>query len=198
MELPETPRKFAAAGTASVVFAGSYVGLSLAWWLSVVLALLVFGLMLRIIGLRAPTDDERVPDGIARSDLDAANDALSKASATMRRLAERAREEERKTFARLADLFEAIRAHHLDDPGAYQHTRRFVRRDTPRIVDTAETYVALSGNATVTDVVRIREMGERIRQVVPVLEKIDQACLESDVMMIEVQIDVLGHLLEPQ
>jgi len=185
MELPETQRQVVAGGAASLVFLGSFFGLSLVWWLSVVLALAVFAAVLLIVGRRK-----------TRADLNQAIDALTGASARMRRLAMGARGADRQHFTRMAELFEAIRGHHQEDPRDYRHTRRFIRHDLPRIVDTAEKYVDLARKATGENRERVATLGERIRSFTPVLEKIDQACLENDFMMLEVQVDVLGHQLE--
>jgi len=196
MELPETQRQVVAGGAASLVFLGSFFGLSLVWWLSVVLALAVFAAVLLIVGRRKPPAEEYVADGVTRADLNQAIDALTGASARMRRLAMGARGADRQHFTRMAELFEAIRGHHQEDPRDYRHTRRFIRHDLPRIVDTAEKYVDLARKATGENRERVATLGERIRSFTPVLEKIDQACLENDFMMLEVQVDVLGHQLE--
>ena len=43
---------------------------------------------------------------------------------------------------------------------------------------------------------RLREVGQRIRSFEPVIEKIDQACLENDFMALEVQVDVLATQMD--
>lgn len=189
-------RQLVAAGVALTVFFGAFVGLDLVWWLSVTLAVTVFGIMLRLVRGRLVLGKDRVARGVSRADLDAALDALDQASARMRRLATAARVEERQMFTGIADLFEAIRDNHAQDPRNCVHTRKFIRHDMPRIVDTAETYVALAAEATGDTVPRIRALGERIRRIVPVLDKIEQACSTHDVMMLAVQIDALSHQLQ--
>lgn len=96
----------------------------------------------------------------------------------------------------MAGLFEAIRGHHTRDPRDYRHTRRFIRHEMPRIVDTAEAYLDLDGKASGRNRDRVEALGARIRGFTPVLEKIDQACLENDFLALEVQVDVLGEQLE--
>ena len=151
--------------------------------------------ILLIVERKTPETEEMVADGISRAELTGAINAITAASSKMRQLATAARGDDRGEFQKMAKLFEAIRAHHIKDPRDYHHTRTFIRHDLPRIVDTAERYVDLDKRASGENRDRVDALGEQIRSFTPVLEKIDQACLENDFMALEVQVEVLGEQL---
>lgn len=196
MQLPETGRQIVAGLAASAVFLGAFFGLNLVWWMSLIIAVPVYVAVFFIVGRRPPPTEEFVIDGVSRAELTNAINAITDASKRMRALALGASGNDKSEFQRMASLFEAIRGHHLKDPRDFRHTRRFIRHDLPRIVDTAERYLDLDKKATGANRDRVDALGERIRSFTPVLEKIDQACLENDFMALEVQVDVLGQQLD--
>lgn len=133
--------------------------------------------------------------GITRAYLNQPVDALPNASARMRRLAMGAIGDDKSEFTNIAQLLEATRGHHTTDPRDFRHTRQFIRHDLPRIVETAESYVDLKKKASGHNLERVDALGQRIRSFTPVLQKIDQVCLENDFLTLEVQVDVLGEQL---
>ncbi|MEM7686517.1 MAG: 5-bromo-4-chloroindolyl phosphate hydrolysis family protein, partial [Pseudomonadota bacterium] len=192
MQLPEAARQIAAGIVAALVFLGLFFALQLVWWIALVGAVGVFAAALLIIERRPEATEEMVVDGVSRAELTGAINAITEASKRMREIALSASGDDKTEFQRMASLFEAIRGHHIKDPRDYRHTRRFIRHDLPRIVDTAERYVELNKKATGGNRDRVQSLGDRIRSFTPVLEKIDQACLENDFMALEVQVEVLG------
>lgn len=196
MQLPETTRQIVAGAAASGAFLGAFFGLHLVWWMALIAGVAVYGAMMLIIGRRPPPTEEYVADGVSRAELTAAINSITAASSTMRGLSQKARGADREAFSRMAKLFEAIRGHHIKDPRDYRHTRRFIRHDLPRIVESAEKYVDLDHRASGTNRDRVEALGQQIHSFLPVLEKIDQACLENDFMALEVQVEVLGEQLE--
>jgi 5-bromo-4-chloroindolyl phosphate hydrolysis protein len=196
MTLPEGMRQVVAGLGASAAFLGAFFGLNLVWWMGLVLAAPVYLAILLLIGRRPEAREVYVADGVTKAELDEALNALTSAAGKMRELALAARGPDKIEFQRMAELFEAIRGHHSADPRDFRHTRRFIRHDLPRLVDTARNYVDLSRKATGANRDRLAALGHRIRGFTPILEKIDQACLENDFMALEVQVDVLGGQLE--
>lgn len=196
MQLPESGRQIAAGGAGAAAFLGAFFGLNLVWWIALIAAAAVFGAMLMIIQRKPEAAEEMVTDGVSRAELTGAINAITDASKKMRALALSANGADKAEFQKMAGLFEAIRGHHIRDPRDYRHTRRFIRHDLPRIVDTAERYVDLDKRASGENRERVKVLGDRIRSFTPVLEKIDQACLENDFMALEVQVEVLGDQLE--
>jgi 5-bromo-4-chloroindolyl phosphate hydrolysis protein len=166
------------------------------WWLSLIAGVMVFAASLLIVERRKLPTEDYIVDGVSKAELSEAIDLLTQASGRMRRLALAATGDDKTEFNSMAKLFEAIRGHHTRDPRDYQHTRRFIRHDLPRIVDTAESYAELKKRASGKNRDRVEALGTRIRNFTPVLEKIDQACLENDFLALEVQVEVLGDQLE--
>ncbi len=196
MQLPESGRQIVAGGAGAVAFLGAFLGLNLVWWIALIAAGAVFGAMLLIIQRKPRSTEELVTDGVSRAELTGAINAITDASKKMRALALSSNGADKAEFQKMAGLFEAIRGHHIRDPRDYRHTRRFIRHDLPRIVDTAERYVDLDKRASGENRERVKVLGDRIRSFTPVLEKIDQACLENDFMALEIQVEVLGDQLE--
>ncbi|MEL6998626.1 MAG: 5-bromo-4-chloroindolyl phosphate hydrolysis family protein [Pseudomonadota bacterium] len=196
MQLPEAARQIAAGIAGGLAFLGLFFGLTLVWWIALGGAVGVFAAALLIIERKPEAAEEMVADGVSRAELTGAINAITDASKRMRQLALAATGDDKAEFQKMAGLFEAIRGHHIKDPRDYRHTRRFIRHDLPRIVDTAERYVDLDKKATGENRERVTVLGDRIRSFTPVLEKIDQACLENDFMALEVQVEVLGDQLE--
>ena len=195
MQMSDGNRQIAAGLGASAAFLGSFFGLSLVWWLALIIGVVVYAALLLVIQRRPPATEDYVADGVTRADLNVAIDALTQASARMRKLALSANGPDKGEFSKMAKLFEAIRGHHSEDPRDFRHTRRFIRHDLPRIVDTAERYMKLDRKASGDNRDRVEALGAQIRSFTPVLEKIDQACLENDFMALEVQVEVLGDQL---
>ncbi len=194
--LSDNNRQIVAGVVASAMFLSCFFGLGLVWWLSLIAGLMVFAAVMLIVERRKPPTEEFVFGSVTKAELSEAIDLLTQASARMRRLALGASGDDKTEFSSMAKLFEAIRGHHTRDPLDYQHTRRFIRHDLPRIVDTAESYAELKKMASGQNRDRVEALGARIRSFTPVLEKIDQACLENDFLALEVQVEVLGDQLE--
>ncbi|MEL6475804.1 MAG: 5-bromo-4-chloroindolyl phosphate hydrolysis family protein [Pseudomonadota bacterium] len=196
MALAETPRQILAGLAASATFLGTFFGLHLVWWLALAFGLAVFAAFLLIVPRKKGLEEIDIGDGINAAELKAGIEALTEAAARMRKLALSATGDDKAEFSRMAKLFEAIRSHHSDDPKDFKHTRRFIRHDLPRLVDTAERYMQLGRKASGTNRDRVAALGSQIRGFVPVLEKIDQACLENDFLALEVEVDVLSGQLD--
>ena len=196
MALTETFRQVLAGLTAAGVFLTAYFGLSLTVLVSVVFALLAFVAVLLLVRRAAPPAERVLADGVTAGDLDTALLALSTAAGRLRGLEDRAPAGDRGVFGAMADILERIRAHHAHDPRDLRHTRRFLRHDLPRLVETSETYVDLAARSGVGASDRLAQLSQLIRSFSPALEKIDQACLENDFMKLEVEAEVLSEQLE--
>ena len=192
MQMSRLNRLLVAGMAAAGMFLGADVGLLLVWWLAGLLSLGVFVALRLIIADRPPA----VGAWSTEADLQVGIDALTAAPAQMLQLATRASEIDRAEFKKMAALFDAIRTHHSSDPKDYRHTRRFIRHDLPRIVDTSAKYLDLSDKASGDNRARADALGQRIRGFTPVLEKIDQACLDNDFLAPEVQVEVLSEQLK--
>lgn len=195
MRLADGPRQVVAGLAAAAGFLGLFFGLGLAWWLALLGGLAVWAAGLLIVERRAPPAEVMVADGVSQAEFAEAINLLTGGAARVRRLVPRATGPDRALFSRMAELLEAIRGHHVADPGDYRITRRFLRHDLGRMIESAETYVDLAGRSSGVGEERLAGLAERIHGYVPVLEKVDQACLDNDLTALEVQVEVLSEQL---
>lgn len=195
MKLDEPLRQLVAGLLASAAFLFFYFPLALVLWAAAALALLVYGGALIAIGRRPPPARRWLADGVSEADLNAALMALREAARRLERADAAAPAPQRGDYAALARLVERIAGHHRRDPTDLKHTRRFVRHDLPRMVETVEGYVDLSRRAAGVEPERLAELGRMIAVYRPALEKIDRACLENDFAALEIETEVLSEQL---
>ncbi|MEO1471595.1 MAG: 5-bromo-4-chloroindolyl phosphate hydrolysis family protein [Pseudomonadota bacterium] len=182
------------AGTASALaFLGLYLALGLAWWLALGGAIAVQVAVLMLVEAREP--GLPAGDGIDDEELRAAVNRLTEAASRLRAATLKARGPQKQTFRRMAELVEAIRGHHVADRRDFRHTRPFVNTTLGRMVASVEGYLELDSKARGANRERLEALSERIEGFVPVLERIDQACLENDFIALEVEVEVLGDQL---
>lgn len=144
---------------------------------------------------RAPPRREPLPDGVSREDYEAAVEALAAAERDLRMLAGAAPREEAPAVRRMGELVGAIRRHHEANPAHVLRTRAFVRHTLGRMVAAVAGYVDLAQRAGPERDERLGEVARRIEGFVPVLERLDQACIDNDLMALEISVEVLDEQL---
>lgn len=196
MTLPDGPRQIAAGLAASAGFLALFFGADLVWWLALLLGVLVYGAVLLLVRRRPSAAEVFVTEGVSRSDLEGVLADLSSAALRLSRAAEAAPPADAPLIAEMAERVAAIRDHHRTDPRDVTYTRRFIRTDLPLIVETTEGYVDLSRRARGGSEARLGPLAERLRGFLPVMERIEQACLDNDFRELEVQLAVLSGKLD--
>ena len=196
MALAETYRQIVAGSAGASMFLFAYFGLTLTSWLAVSLGLLSYLALTLLIRPAVPAGDRMVADGVTAADLQTSLTALSEAAGRLRALEERAPSEDAGVFAHMAEILTRIGSHHSRDPRDLRHTRRFIRHDLPRLVETSEGYVDLAARSGAGARDRLAQLAARIRGFAPALDRIDQACLENDFMALEVEAEVLSEQLK--
>ena len=196
MNLPETPRQIIAGSGAGVAFLAAYFGLSFTVWAALAVGVLVFAALLLLIRRTPPAAELMIAEGVSAADLDTALTALRVSAQRLRGLEGAAPAPDASVFVEMAVLLDRIGAHHSEDPRDLRHTRSFLRRDLPRLVEVSETYVELSNRANAASETRLAQLSKRIHGFKPVLEKIETACLENDFMQLEVETEVLSDQLK--
>jgi hypothetical protein len=137
-----------------------------------------------------------MPDGISRDDYRAALDGLDEALRALRELAVGAPAADRPLVERMAALVEAIRRHHAANPAHVPRTRAFLRHALPRMVEAVAGYLDLARRAgPAGDDDRLAQVRRRLEGFAPALERIDRACLENDLMALEIEVEVLDEQL---
>lgn len=146
---------------------------------------------------KPPIPPRRVvlPEGMSRVDYDAALEALAGASQELRALAVAAPAEDVVLIRRMAELVEAVRVHHEANPGHLLRTRSFVRHTLGRMVAAVAGYVDLAQRAGPDRDDRLAAVRQRLEGFVPVLERIDRACIDNDLLALEVSVEVLDEQL---
>ena len=136
-----------------------------------------------------------LPEGVSRTDYEAAVAALATASRALRSLSVAAPGADELTIWGMAERVEAIRRHHVANPAHVTRTRNFVRHTLPRMVAAVAGYVDLAQRAGPERDERLAGVARRLHGFVPVLERIDQACIDNDLMALEVGVEVLDEQL---
>lgn len=137
-----------------------------------------------------------LPDSVAREDFELAIGAMTNGITRFRDAAREGLAVDRPMFKRMAKLVKSIRAHHEANPLHVQRTRTFVRNTLPRIVEAVGTYLELRQRAGTDHYGRLSDVSRQMQAFVPVLEKIDRACVENDVMALEINVEVLNEQLD--
>ncbi|MEO1494857.1 MAG: 5-bromo-4-chloroindolyl phosphate hydrolysis family protein [Pseudomonadota bacterium] len=137
-----------------------------------------------------------LPDEIAREDFELALGSMTNGIARFREAAREGLAVDRPMFRQMAKLVKSIRTHHEANPLHAQRTRTFVRNTLPRIVDAVGTYLELRKRAGTDHYRRLSDVSRQMQAFVPVLEKIDRACVENDVMALEINVEVLNEQLD--
>lgn len=195
MELREEHRQIVAGLGSALAFLLVFFGLNLVVWFALGAALVVYVAILLLIRRAPPPSERYLAEGVTEADLDTALAALGEAAGRLARLEGRQPPPDIGLFAKMAETIERIRSHHERDAQDLRHTRRFLRHDLPRLVETSESYVDLSERAVATNGRRLGDLAARIRSYAPALERIEQACLENDFHKLDVETEVLSEQL---
>lgn len=196
MTLPDGPRQILAALLASAVFLGLFLGLGLVWWLALGLAAVTYAALLLLIPRRRPLNEVMVSDQVSAQDIIRASDALTSAAYRVNEAAKIAPPADRAGLADMSKHLSSIRELIKSDPRDYRQTKQFISYFLPLIVTTVESYVGLAKLAQGENANRVAELGTMIQSFIPVVRKIDQACIENDFTELEAQISALQFQLK--
>ena len=196
MRLPDGPRQIIAALASSGAFLVLYFGASLVWWLSLGLAFAIYFAFLLIVERRPPLDEIQLSERVSAADIEMAAIALKEAGVRLTNAAARAPETDRPAINDMARNVFSIRERIIEDPEDFRPARRFITIYLPKIVQTVESYAKLTGQATTGTAERVSGLGAQIRSFVPVIERINAACIENDLRLLEVEVEVLSGTLD--
>lgn len=196
MHLPDAWRHTVAGLVSGASFLGFFAGLTLQWWLSLVLALVVYGAMLLVIRRRPGLDEISAGPGTSAADLRAAGQAMARAADRLEASLGKLPAGDAEVVTQLAGHVRSIGAHVATDPQDYRRTRRFVGSYLGHMVETVEGFAELTSKSRGRHEARLRPMSERIAGYLPVLERIDAACLENDFTALEAQMSALSYQME--
>ncbi len=196
MSMRDGPRQVLAALLASVGFLALFFPAGLVWWAAFGLAILVYFAFLLIIPRRAPLTEVMLSDRVSAEDIARATTTLTDAIARLNVAARALTQADDLDLASLTHHLTSIRALITSDPNDYRQTRQFIGFFLPQIVTTVESYSSLAKLAQGGNAARLSELGATIKSFVPVVQKIDQACIENDFAALEAQVSALQFQLK--
>jgi hypothetical protein len=194
--LPDGPRQIMASLLACAAFLALFLGAGLVWWLALGLAGLTYAAMLLLIPRRKPLDEVMLTDQVSAQDIIRATDALTNAAFRLNEAAKAAPVTDRAGLQDMSRHLSSIRELIKADPRDYRQTKQFISYFLPLIVTTVESYVGLAKLAQGDNSARLAELGSMIKGFIPVVQKIDQACIENDFAALEAQVSALQFQLK--
>ena len=196
MGLADGVRQIVAGVLASAAFLALFLTAGLVWWVALGLAAVVYFALLLIIPRRKPLTEVMVSDQVSAQDIARAALALTEASTRLEAAANQAPQADRAGLTDMAKHLKSVRELVKADPRDYRQTKQFITYFLPMIVTTVEAYVGLAKLATDDNAARLAELGAMIETFVPVVRKIDQACIENDFTALEAQVSALQFQLK--
>lgn len=137
-----------------------------------------------------------LPQGVDRQDFELAMERLAIGAQRLRTFVHQAPPSDGPLFERMAGLLDLIREHHAANPGHVTLTRTFIRHTLKRMLDSVSDYIDLAGRSGPDQQERLAEISRGFEEYVPVLEKIDKACLDNDLTALEINVEVLNEQLD--
>lgn len=196
MGLADGVRQIVAGVLASAAFLALFLTAGLVWWVALGLAAVVYFALLLIIPRRKPLTEVMVSDQVSAQDIARAALALTEAATRLEAAANQAPQADRAGLTDMAKHLKSVRELVKADPRDYRQTKQFITYFLPMIVTTVEAYVGLAKLATDDNAARLAELGAMIETFVPVVRKIDQACIENDFTALEAQVSALQFQLK--
>lgn len=196
MSLRDGPRQILAALLASVGFFALFFAANLVWWAALGLAIIVYGAFLLLIPRRPLLAEVMLSEQVSAEDIAQASGALTNAAQRLTTAAKQAPSADRDDLIDMANHLTSIRELIKADPRDYRTTRQFISYFLPLIVAAVESYVGLAKLAQSGNAAKIAELGSMIKGFVPVVRKIDQACLENDFTALESELAALQFQLK--
>lgn len=196
MRLAEGPRQMLAGLVSAAAFLGFYLKLMLVWWLSLVLAVLVYGAVLLIVRRKLRADEITAGAGVTQADLVEAGRIMDRAAVRLEATHPKLPDTDAQVVAQLAAHVRSIRAQIMSDPQDYRRARRFISSYLGNMVDTVERFAELTAKTRGQHEARLQPIAARIHAYLPALEKIDAACLENDFTALEAQMNALAYQME--
>lgn len=138
----------------------------------------------------------RLPDGVERTEYNLALERLADCAARLRMQAGLVEGNDASLFDRMAELLDQIAQHHRANPLHVNRTRTFIRSTLRRIVEAVSDYVALARRAGPDQASRMGQISAGLAAFIPVLERIDQACIDNDLTALEINVEVLNDQLD--
>lgn len=191
MTLREGPRQILTGLMAAGLFLLFYFGLELVMWLAVVLAGACYMALLLVIPRQLGAHEKVLDERTTQADLSAAAQEIASAVDRLERSMAKTPDGNHQTVSEITAHLKSICTQVAKDPEDYRRTRRFVASYLPKLVVVVESFSELTAQSQGRQSDRLATLAERIEGFLPIVEKIDTACLENDFLALEAQMEAL-------
>ena len=121
---------------------------------------------------------------------------LRHAAKRLDNLARKAPAPDRPLFQRMADLMQTLCDHHIANPAHVTLTQKFRKHVAGRMITSVSDYIELTNRSGDAHKDRLADISRQLETFVPVLEKIDRACIDNDLTELEINVEVLNDQLD--
>ena len=185
-------RQLIAGTLGSVVFLGLHLALDFIWPVAFALSVAGYFGVLRALE-QAGSEPEHIASTDSKSELAGAAIALQDFGNRLRKAADEAPGSLNNAIDDMSDNVLSIREILLESPTDFRSVKSFINVFLPRIVETVETYVRLSGQTSGAAAERLDVLSAHIAAFSPTIGRIKAACLESDLRTLEIEVTVLSE-----
>lgn len=198
LKLKELWRQILAGLLAASAFSLSYLGLSLVWWVALLIGLAVYAAALLLIERAPEANEVYVHANLTQADLNNAVQQCQQAATELQQASQTAHidSETAHALTEMAQIISEIGRNYAEDPLDLKHSRSFISHYLPKILTVVRDYVSLSERSvTATSQQRLKEVGKAIQAYLPHVQTIHNACLANDFERLELETAVLGDIL---
>lgn len=134
-----------------------------------------------------------LPKGIRKRDFERVDNALMNSADLLRGHARLGTIREAHLFGEAADLVMRIRSHLRANPTHLRVIERFTKHALARLIQMVTDYADLKKRALPEHRERLKSVLETMEQILPALRRIDRACIENDLVELEVSVEIMAE-----
>lgn len=199
MQLRELTRQTTAGGLASIAFSGTYLGMSMVWWVSLLIGASVYAGSLLLIERKPEEEEIFVAGTLTQNNVDEAVRQCKFSAHELRKVSRMTQvdDETSESLKRMSHLIDEIAKNYEQDPRDLNHSRSFVNNHLPKMMTLVKSFASLS-ERTVSEQSqsRLAKIGESLRGYESHIEVIQNACLDNDFKKLEWETSVLGDVMK--
>jgi len=199
IKLPELWRQMTAGCLASIAFSATYLGMSLVWWIALIIGISVYISSLLLIDRKPETQEIYIVGNLTQNNIDEAVRQCKFSAHELRKVSRLTQVDDKTSDAleRMSHLIDEIATNYAQDPRDLDHSLSFVNNHLPKMMDLVKNFASLS-ERTVSQKSqsRLAKIAESLREYEPHIEVIQNACLENDFKKLEWETSVLGDVMK--
>lgn len=173
-----------------------YFVVYLTWWAAIGLSLAIYMAIMMIVVTKQQANEIFVARSVTKADLQKAGDDMGVAIERLQAVLPTLSMEDKVTVQDLVTHIESIRVQVVADPEDYRRARRLITSYLGHMVAAVERFADLSKKASGRQSERLIALSQQIKGFIPVVAKIDNACLDNDFTTVEIEMKVLAEQLK--